>query len=50
MTTIDDSVPLASMIFPAILEELDTDVIALNAFINSAKITKLSKEFHNSLN
>jgi mannose-1-phosphate guanylyltransferase/phosphomannomutase len=47
---IDYAYSSASMIFPAILGELDIDVIALNAFVNSSKITKSSEEFHNSLN
>ena len=47
---IDYAYSSASMIFPAILGELDVDVVALNAFVNSSKITKSSEEFTNSLN
>lgn len=46
---IDYAYSSASMIFPAILGELDIDVVALNAFINSSKITKSEKEFNHSL-
>jgi mannose-1-phosphate guanylyltransferase/phosphomannomutase len=40
----------SSMIFPAILGDLDVNVVALNAFINSSKSTKSYEEFANSLN
>jgi mannose-1-phosphate guanylyltransferase/phosphomannomutase len=40
----------SSMIFPAILGDLDVNVVALNAFINSSKNTKSFEEFANSLN
>ncbi|MDR1941845.1 MAG: mannose-1-phosphate guanyltransferase [Endomicrobium sp.] len=46
---IDYAYSSASMIFPAILGELDIDVVALNAFVNSSKITKSQEEFANSL-
>jgi mannose-1-phosphate guanylyltransferase/phosphomannomutase len=46
---IDYAYSSASIIFPTILGELDIDVIALNAFVNSSKITKSSEEFSNSL-
>lgn len=39
----------ASMAFPAIMGELGLEVVALNAFINPAKITKTEKEFNHSL-
>jgi mannose-1-phosphate guanylyltransferase/phosphomannomutase len=38
------------MIFPAILGDLDVNVVALNAFINSSKNTKSFEEFAKSLN
>ncbi|MDR2192328.1 MAG: mannose-1-phosphate guanyltransferase, partial [Endomicrobium sp.] len=47
---IDYAYSSASMVFPAILGELDIDVVALNAFVNSSKITKSQEEFGNSLN
>lgn len=47
---IDYAYSSASMIFPAILGELDIDVVALNAFTNSSKITKSPEEFANALN
>ena len=47
---IDYAYSSASRIFPAILGELDVDVVALNAFVNSSKITKTPQEFDNSLN
>jgi mannose-1-phosphate guanylyltransferase/phosphomannomutase len=40
----------ASMIFPAILGELGLEVVALNAYINTQKITKTENEFKHSLN
>jgi mannose-1-phosphate guanylyltransferase/phosphomannomutase len=40
----------SSMIFPAILGDLDVNVVALNAFINSSKNTKSFEEFAKSLN
>ncbi|MDR1696101.1 MAG: mannose-1-phosphate guanyltransferase [Endomicrobium sp.] len=46
---IDYAYSSASMIFPAILGELEVDVVALNAFVNSSKITKSQEEFNNSL-
>jgi mannose-1-phosphate guanylyltransferase/phosphomannomutase len=46
---IDYAYSSASMIFPAILGELNIDVVALNAFTNSSKITKSPEEFNNSL-
>jgi mannose-1-phosphate guanylyltransferase/phosphomannomutase len=46
---IDYAYSSASVIFPAILDELEVDVVALNAFINSSKITKSSEEFYSSL-
>ncbi|MCL2485726.1 MAG: mannose-1-phosphate guanyltransferase [Endomicrobia bacterium] len=46
---IDYAYSSASMIFPAILGELDVDAVALNAFVNSSKITKSQEEFSNSL-
>jgi len=47
---IDYAYSSASMIFPAILGALDLDVVALNAFVNTSKITKTQEEFSNSLN
>ncbi len=46
---IDYAYSSASMIFPAILGELNIDVVALNAFTNSSKITKSQEEFSNAL-
>ena len=46
---IDYAYSSASMIFPAILGELEMDIVALNAFVNSSKITKSTEEFNNSL-
>lgn len=46
---IDYAYSSASMIFPAILGELDIDIVALNAFVNSSKLTKTPEEFSNSL-
>jgi mannose-1-phosphate guanylyltransferase/phosphomannomutase len=39
----------SSMIFPAILGDLDINVVALNAFINASKTTKSYEEFAGSL-
>ncbi|MDR3112066.1 MAG: mannose-1-phosphate guanyltransferase [Elusimicrobiota bacterium] len=47
---IDYSNSSASMVFPAILGELNIDVVALNAFVNPSKITKSLEEFSSSLN
>lgn len=39
----------ASMVLPAIIGDLGIEVVALNAFINPAKITKTEKEFNHSM-
>jgi mannose-1-phosphate guanylyltransferase/phosphomannomutase len=40
----------ASMIFPAIIGELGIEVVALNSYVNPAKITKTGADFKHSLN
>ncbi|MFH1368649.1 MAG: mannose-1-phosphate guanyltransferase [Elusimicrobiota bacterium] len=39
----------ASMVLPAIIGDLNIEIVALNAFINPGKITKTEKEFNHSL-
>jgi mannose-1-phosphate guanylyltransferase/phosphomannomutase len=46
---VDYAYSSASMIFPAILGELGTDVVALNAYTNTSKITKSFAEFNQLL-
>jgi mannose-1-phosphate guanylyltransferase/phosphomannomutase len=46
---IDYAYSSASIIFPAILGDMDIDVVSLNAFTNASKITKSYEEFRNSL-
>jgi len=46
---IDYAYSSASIIFPAILGDMDIDAVSLNAFTNASKITKSYEEFRNSL-
>jgi mannose-1-phosphate guanylyltransferase/phosphomannomutase len=46
---IDYAYGCSSQIFPSILGEFDGEVIALNAHVDEAKITKTKEEFENSL-
>lgn len=46
---IDYAFSSASMTFPAILGNLNIDVVALNAYMNPQKITRTEKEFTQSL-
>jgi mannose-1-phosphate guanylyltransferase/phosphomannomutase len=47
---IDYSNSAASIVFPSILGELEVEVVSLNAFLNSSKITKSKEEFASALN
>jgi mannose-1-phosphate guanylyltransferase/phosphomannomutase len=46
---IDYSNGVASTIFPYILGNLNVQVVALNAYLDSRKLTRSREEFHNSL-